>query len=188
MKTHFRTSPTLPILLIVVGTAVSLVSSIVRSNSLHVFLGVWAVFVATAFMLWETSSLRIEDDEIARRILFVYNRKYPILIVSKVSVNDDKDNFGGGIPYVTIEFSNGHTFILQGFERADLQEIVRRIRLTNPNAIDTSIDQYLSPSSKAAKETWRDSLRPGDTFIFLGGLVFVLIAAAWWLLAKLWLG
>jgi hypothetical protein len=108
------------------------------------------------------------------------NRIYKISEIKKVDFTDDEDSFGGRNRYVTIRFANGRAFILQGFSKKDLEDIIARIRSVTPNAIDPSIDRFLQSPPTQMHGSWRQSLRPGDTFIFVGGLIFVLICIAWW--------
>jgi hypothetical protein len=181
MKVHFRTSPTFPILSAGVGIVIGLVAALGRSNPFTIFLGTWGIFLLGAFVIWATSEILFEDDKIIRHILFLYDRAYPLSDVKRVEFNNDEDNFGGRSTYVTIKFNNGRTFILQGFVRSDLEEIARRIRSVMPNAIDSSLDRFLERPPKELRRSLQDSLRPGDKFIFVGGVIFVLIFVAWWI-------
>jgi hypothetical protein len=110
---------------------------------------------------------------ITRRSLFVYDRTYPTMAIKKVRFSTDEDNFGGRSAYASIEFNDGRTFILLGFANADLKEIVQRIRPTNPAAIDST-----------HKRRIQDNFRPGDTFLFVAGIVSFLMFIVWWLMQK----
>jgi hypothetical protein len=125
-------SPTLPVLVAGIGLVVGVLATLGRSNQFTVFLGVCGTFLIAAFLIWETSEIRFEDDKIIRRILFIYDRRYPISEIKKVRFNDDADSFGGKSIYVTIEFGNGRTFILRGFPQTDIQEIIQVT--THPSA------------------------------------------------------
>jgi hypothetical protein len=182
MKKHFRMSLSLPIAITIVGVVAAFLEAVTHSNPMYVFFVIGGAFLVVAFLLWATSEIRFEGNNIIRRILFVYDRTYPITAIKKVRFSTDEDNFGGRNAYASIEFNNGRTFILLGFSITDLKEIVQRIRPTNPAAIDSSIEQHIGSTHK---RKFKDNFRSGDGVIFIGGIVVVLIAIAWWLSQRL---
>ena len=161
MKTRFRAAPTFSIVIGVIRIFIAFVAAIGKSKPIIVFIGVLAIFLVAAFITWATSEIIFEDDKIIRRIFFIYDRKYPLSAVMKVRLNDDEDSFGGRSRYVAIEFDNERTFILQGFVRSDLKEIIQRIRSVNSSTINSSIDRYIELATKEPKMVWGGRRRCG---------------------------